>query len=55
MDKSHNEMALIMITGMIFSIAGFVLANVSGLKLEKIKMTGKRKNTTAIINNRTKK
>ena len=55
MDKSHNEIALIMITGIIFSIAGFVLANISGLKSEKKKMAPESKNTVAIANNRNKK
>jgi hypothetical protein len=47
MVKSHNKMALTIITGIIFSTAGFVLANVSGLNPEN-------KNTVAIAKNRNK-
>ena len=55
MDRSHNEMALIMITGIIFSTIGFVLANVSGLKSEKKNIAPESKNTVAIANNRNEK
>ena len=55
MDKSHNEMALIIITGIIFSMIGFVWANFSGLKSEKKKVAPERNNVAAIVSNRDKK
>jgi hypothetical protein len=54
-DKSHNSRALIMITGIIFSIAGFVFVKFSGLKSEKKNKPPERINTVAIANNRKEK
>ena len=45
-------MALMIITGIIFSRIGFFKANFSGLKSEKKKVAPERKNVIAIVSNR---
>jgi hypothetical protein len=54
-DKSHNVMALIMITGIIFSTIGFFLANVSGLKSEKKKVAPENKKVITIVSSSNEK
>lgn len=55
MDRSHNSRALMIITGMIFSMAGFDLAILSGLKSEKKNKLPINKRTAMIDKTRNEK
>src|SRR5688572_8228357 len=54
MASSHKDRALMMITGIIFSLAGYFRDNIPGLKSESKNVVHKSKNAITIASNRNK-